>query len=89
MVVISAGTADREDAKAKCPAVAAAVEQQLKALREGPKPLTAKQIAALSGPTYRAWADGLEDDPLLSPAEWRRIAEDMRTAQTGAHASRS
>ena len=24
--------------------------------------------------------------PLLSPAEWRRIADNMRAAQTGAHA---
>jgi hypothetical protein len=47
-IAISLGTADRTAAKAKCPDVAAAVERQMQALRDGPKPLTTKQITNLS-----------------------------------------
>jgi uncharacterized protein DUF6538 len=53
-ISISLKTADRAAAKSKCPEIAAEVERQLKALREGPKALTAKQVAALSGIAYRA-----------------------------------
>ena len=35
------------------------------ALREGPKALTGKQISALPGIAYRAFAQGLEDNPGL------------------------
>jgi hypothetical protein len=45
---ISLRTADRTVAKAKAAEVAAAVDQQFRALREGPNPLTSKQITALS-----------------------------------------
>jgi hypothetical protein len=48
-ISISLKTSDRAAAKTKCPEIAAEVERQLKALREGPKALTAKQISALSG----------------------------------------
>lgn len=65
-IALSLGTADRNVAKGKCPDVSAAVEQQIKALREGPKPLTPKQIAALSGRAYRAIAEDGEADPVLS-----------------------
>ena len=60
---ISLKTADRAVAKTKCPEIAAEVERQLEALREGPKALTPKQISALSGIAYRAFAQGLEDNP--------------------------
>ena len=50
-------------AKTKLPEIAAEVERQLEALREGPKALTPKQISALSGIAYRAFAQGLEDNP--------------------------
>jgi hypothetical protein len=73
-ISISLGTADRNEAKAKCPEVAAAVERQIEAFRNGPKPLTPKQIAALSGLLYRAFAEGLEEDPVLTPEQWRDIA---------------
>ena len=59
------GTADRAAAKTKCPEIAAEVERQLTALREGPKALTGKQISALPGIAYRAFAQGLEDNPGL------------------------
>jgi len=81
-IVISLGTADRTLAKSKCPEVSAAVERQMKALREGPKPLLPKQIVALAGEAYKAFSLGLEDDPVLPPEEWRDIAEGIRAAGT-------
>lgn len=80
---ISLGTADRAAAKAKCPEIAARVEQQMKAMREGPKDLTAKQLSALSGLAYKAFAEGLDADPILSAAQWREVAEANREASRG------
>ena len=82
-ISISLGTADRTAAKAKCTEIAAQVEQQLKALREGPKPLAAKQIAALSGIVYRSFADGLENNPSLTVDGWLRVAEANEAAKRG------
>lgn len=81
-ISISLGTADRDAAKAKCPRVADEVERQLKALRSGPKPLTPKQIAALSGKLYKTFTEGLEDNPILSPEQWRTIAQWDHDART-------
>ena len=39
-IIISLGTSDRAAAKAKCSAAASDVERHLKALRDGPRPLT-------------------------------------------------
>ena len=61
----------------------ASVERQLKALREGPKALTAKQIAALSGIVYRAFAEGLENNPGLTVEGWLRVAEANEVAKRG------
>jgi integrase len=82
-ISISLGTADRSAAKAKCPDVAATIERQMKALREGPKPLTVKQIAALSGELYKGFAEGLEADPILTADQWRDIAEGNRETAQG------
>ena len=82
-IYISLRTADRQRAKAKYAEVADQVERQMTALREGPNPLTPKQIAALSGEVYRAFAEGLEDNPVLSPEQWRDIAEGAREARNG------
>lgn len=82
-ISISLGTADRTAAKVTCTEVAAQVERQLKALREGPKPLTAKQIAALSGIVYRAFAQGLENNPGLTVKGWLRVAEANEAAKRG------
>jgi site-specific recombinase XerD len=82
---ISLGTADRLAAKAKYAEIAAQVERQMQALREGPKALTQKQITALAGELYRAIADGLEAEPVLSPEQWRDIAEGNRAARNGGH----
>jgi len=80
---ISLGTADRAAAKAKCGEVTASVERQLKAFREGPRPLAAKQIAALSGIVYRAFAEGLENNPGLTVEGWLGVAGANEIAQRG------
>jgi hypothetical protein len=66
-IIISLGTSDRAAAKAKCSAVASDVERHLKALRDGPRPLTAKQVSALSDFAYRALNEQLEANPPASP----------------------
>ncbi|MGM4895940.1 DUF6538 domain-containing protein [Tardiphaga sp. 839_C3_N1_4] len=89
-ISISLGTPDRDTAKAKCPDVAAEVERQIAALRAGPKPLTQKQIAALSGELYKAFAVGLEENPVLTPQQWLRVAamnEEARQGRYGAVAA--
>ena len=63
-IMISTGTPDRTAAKTTGAEIAANVERQLKALRDGPKPLTAKQVSALSGIAYRAFAERLRTIPV-------------------------
>lgn len=82
-IIITAGTADRILAKARAADIAADVERQFKALREGPKPLTAKQVSALSGIVYRAFAHGLEDNPGLTSQQWLDVADENKAAQRG------
>lgn len=82
-IAISLGTSDRAEAKAKCPDVAAEVEKMLTALRAGPKPLTPKQISALSGDLYQAFARGLEENPVLTSAQWLRVAKMNEEARRG------
>jgi hypothetical protein len=45
------------------------------ALRAEPKPLTAKQISALSGELYKGFAEDLEDNPVLTAEQWLRVSE--------------
>jgi len=80
-ISISLGTADRTLAKSACPKVAAMVEQQMRALREGPKPLTIKQMSALSGEFYRGLTE--RDDPSLPAFALRKIAKLNRDAMAG------
>jgi integrase len=61
------------------------VERQFKALRECPKPLTPKQVSALSGIVYRAFAEGLEDNPVLTSQQWLSVADANKAAQRGEH----
>ncbi|MEH2529937.1 integrase [Bradyrhizobium sp. AZCC 1588] len=82
-IMITTGTADKTLAKAKAADIAADVERQFKALREGPKPLTAKQVSALSGIVYRAFAEGLENNPGLTSQQWLGVAEENKAAQRG------
>jgi integrase len=82
-ISISLKTADRTAAKAKCSEVAAEAERTMAALRDGPKPLTDKQISALSGELYKAFAEGLEDNPVLTPEQWLHVAELNEQARRG------
>jgi hypothetical protein len=82
-IVISTGTPDKTFAKAKAVDIAADAERQFKALREGQKPLTAKQVSALSGIVYRAFAEGLEDNPGLTSQQWLGVADENKAAQRG------
>jgi hypothetical protein len=59
------------------------VDRQLKALRNGPKPPTAKQIAALSGIVYRAFTEQLDANPGLTAKRWLRVAEANEVAKRG------
>ncbi|UYO48791.1 hypothetical protein KQX64_23305 [Rhodopseudomonas palustris] len=63
------------------------MERQIAALRAGPKPLTQEQISSLSGELYRAFAIGLEDNLVLTPKQWLRVAalnEEAREGRYGA-----
>lgn len=82
-ISLSLGTADRTAAKGNYADVAAQVERQLKALREGPKPLTVRQITALSGVAYRAFTEALEDNPGLTAEGWLNVAEANEAAKRG------
>ncbi|WP_157817109.1 hypothetical protein [Bradyrhizobium sp. SK17] len=82
-ISISLRTADRTAAKAKCPEVAAEVERTMSALRDGPKPLTDKQISALSGELYGAFAEALEDTSVPTTEQWLRVAELNEQARRG------
>lgn len=44
---------------------------------------TAKQISALSGELYRAFAEGLEDNPALTAVQWLRVSEMNEEARRG------
>lgn len=82
-ISISLKTADRDKAKARCPEIAAEVERRIAALREGPKSLSHKQIAALSGELYKGITQALEEDPIASAAQWLRVAEVNEAARRG------
>ena len=82
-ISISLKTADRAAAKALCPEIAARVESQMATLRAGPCPLSHKQVVALSGELYKAFAEGLEDNPRISAEAWRKVAEDNEAARRG------
>src|SRR3569833_3679520 len=81
-IIVSTKTADSAIAKTRAADIANDVEKQFTALRDGPKPLTTKQVAVLSGNAYRAYA-ALEDNPGLKQYGWLKVAEMNRIAQDG------
>lgn len=86
-ISISLRTADRAQAKAKCPQIAAEVEAAMAAILSGPSPLENKVISALSGELYGAFAEGLEREPVLTAEQWLRVAamnEEARQGRYGA-----
>lgn len=54
------------------------VEGLWSALRSGPVQLSRRQRAAFAGLIYAAWRSGLREDPVLTEAEWKGIAETVR-----------
>lgn len=82
-ISISLGTADRSIAKARCPDVAAQVERTMAMLRAGPRPLSVKQISALSGELYMSLAEALEGTSVLTAAQWSRVAEVNQQVRRG------
>ncbi|XYK82869.1 MAG: tyrosine-type recombinase/integrase [Labrenzia sp.] len=62
-VKLSLGTSDPTEAKKRNAQIAAYLESVWQSLRQGPIPLTHKQIVALSGELYEIWTKTLEDDP--------------------------
>lgn len=63
-------------AKRRNASVTEQLEELFAAYRSGPpapRPLSTKQIAALAGDAYRAFAHGLEDNPVLSAEQWREV----------------
>lgn len=63
-----------------------AIEEQLsrtwEAIRVGPLTLTRKEVVALAGKVYRAFAEAFEDEP-GSPARWRKVLADSTEAMRG------
>lgn len=84
-ISISLRTADRSVAKARCPDVAGQVERTMGTLRAGPKPLTPKQINALSGELYVGLAEALEGTSVVTPNQWSRVAEVNEQVRRGQH----
>ena len=62
-ITISTGTADKREAAIIHARLIAEVEERFERLRKGPRSLTQKEVTALAGEMYKAWADGLEDNP--------------------------
>ncbi|HEX6957772.1 MAG TPA: DUF6538 domain-containing protein [Ferrovibrio sp.] len=85
-VKVSLRTREPSVAKARAGMAEAHLQQVWEAIRSGPKRLTQKQIVALSGEIYRAFAETLEDDPGAA-AMWQKVIADNDAAQRGAFAN--
>jgi integrase len=75
-------TKDAREAKDRHPIALAHLHRFLDEARKGPRPLTHKQIVALSGHAYRMMANAFEDDP-ISPNFWRLWKEVNNMASRG------
>jgi len=71
-VRVSLRTRDPQEARARQAAVVAYLEGVWRAVREGPRRLTHKQILALAGEVYRTFIAACEDDP-GSPELWASV----------------
>lgn len=81
-VKASLRTKEVREAKDRHAAALAHLKRFWDTVRKGPQPLTHRQVTALAGETYRAFAKGFEDDP-LSPQHWRQVAEANEAANQG------
>ncbi|WFU47723.1 tyrosine-type recombinase/integrase [Sinorhizobium terangae] len=73
-ITISLRTRDPREAKERQAVALAYLDSVWQALREGPKRLTQKQIAALAGEAYRELVASFEDNP-GSPETWKQIVQ--------------
>ena len=81
-ITISTGTADKRKAAAEFARIGHDVEERFERLRSGIHSLSQKQMVALAGTVYRAWADTLEENP-GDPATWERVLLENVKARSG------
>lgn len=81
-ISLSLRTADKGLAKQRHAAVLAQLDEHFDRLRAGPKPLSQKEQVAIAGILYRAFAEGLEDNP-GTPELWERVREMNEYAISG------
>ncbi|TBA92721.1 DUF6538 domain-containing protein [Rhizobium ruizarguesonis] len=86
-ITCSLRTRDPSESKVRQAVAVAYLDSVWKSLREGPKRLTQKQIAALAGEAYRGLVSSFEDDP-GSPETWRQIVQLQANAMAGDEAER-
>ncbi len=71
-VKVSLGTRDPKEAKRVFPAAYAAVQDFWSSLRDGPQPLSHRQMLALAGEVRMAFVDAYDNDP-GSPDVWEHV----------------
>lgn len=79
---VSLRTRDPQEARSRQATVLAYLESVWRALREGPRRLTHKEVLALAGEVYRAFIATFEDDP-GSPELWAGVTVANIKAQNG------
>ncbi|WP_368413395.1 tyrosine-type recombinase/integrase [Dongia sp.] len=86
VVKFSLRTRDPVVAKSRTGVAEARLQSVWESIRSGPKRLTHKQIVALAGQLYEAFAKSVEDDP-GSASVWQKVIADNDAAQKGAFAN--
>jgi integrase len=86
-ITCSLRTRDPREAKERHTCAATYLDSVWQSLREGPKRLTQKQIAALAGEAYRSPVALFEDDP-GNPFIWKQIDRLHAEAMEGGEATR-
>ena len=87
-IVISTKTSDPRKAKAEHARIAAEVEAHIARLRSDVQSLSLKQATALAGKIYRAFAEGLEDNPGKAE-QWSKVLLDNLKARAGKNGNSS
>lgn len=82
VVTVSLATRDPAEAKARQADLLSYLEGVWRSLREGPRRLSHREVVALSGNLYRAFAETLEADP-GHPEIWDRVEAANLAAQAG------
>lgn len=82
VVQVSLRTKDQREAKARYVPAHAELMASWDAIRRGPAKLTYRQVVSLAGDAYRAFAEGLEDDP-GAPVVWAKVLAHNARATSG------